>query len=1225
LTANHFYQNTSGVFPFTQDIENRALRGGGHRGMRLSFGIFYRQWLLCLLLFVAAVVKGQDSEGHCEGSIEWVNGTHKEVYDVGVLAIRGFGAAYAEFNATFSDYLTATAGARFNPPVQFRLKPLNFLLLFSDTASAEVDFFYVNPSAFSCIESEFGASSLVSQISKRKVDDQVYQLTKFGGVIFTLANATIDSVYDLRNRSIAAASISGLGSGQMQFRVLQQAGLSYINDPSQVVFTSNQGKVVNGVLNGEFEVGFVRTDQLERSNDANGEPIDRTQIKIIDPIEGLQIGGVPFPFASSTPLYAEWNLAALPHVSNDVNLAVQDAMLGLQAHANVGDRLVECYSAQNCTGESVLSQEACEQACNTDFLSTSIRCDTTPELALLASSARNNGKYTGWRSTLSYMELRNMQEETGFINKNPETGKMQCIRSANIYDAIVCPPGHFKKSEEEVAMGCFDAGLECKIGFQCVCKPCVKAFDVDIFSVQSTTTSFLADVEERQSGCPKFSICGSTEQTKTIQFVAVDNKERDDLSLVVRLHDEFDYREIKAQRVEGSNYTYDFALASKQVGVLVFEVFADGEQVPESPLRVSVQARNCANDYGDGLRFPDENGICVCSSNSIQMGGRCVSYAILIPAILVPFFLVGAAAIFLYVEKKKNQADSVWAVKVSELVFDDPPTIIGRGTFGLVLLAEYRGTQVAVKRVIPPKFELKNQKKGEDSVHRASMLGGGDYDDASGYEDAVSGMESGVSHISEKILKRESNQSSRSDFSQGNSYNSNAAIESASQSFSPEGEPPQDNPGPSQQEDDGSPPQRRRHSIGSQNSDHKTKRLSWAGGARRASFDLDAYDVDDVKSPTPGRRASFLPPPISSGPSNGGVCGNSVSGASVRPIRPERRRSALDIAFDFDQDTSERRRSSQVDFQEGSEDENEDESPIDKEEVDIEAGAQRPESVVRNHGMSSMTTSLKGTNSVRFSDRGLKSGWGSAGMLSRQSSDFSMNSLPDRQPQGKYRSAGLRSFNRNLKKILLFGQNDEYKKLKADFITEMRHLSKLRHPCITTVMGAVISNFDEPMLVMEYMDHGSLYDILHNETMVVDGELLLPILRDIAQGVRFLHTAEPQVIHGDLKAQNVLVDGKFRAKVADFGLSQKKKVGATGTPYWMAPELLRGESQNNASSDVYSFGIILYEVYSRKVKESLHYFVFIVAGVNGAKLIYLFFHIHRILMMAKTTGKSFDR
>ena len=95
------------------------------------------------------------------------------------------------------------------------------------------------------------------------------------------------------------------------------------------------------------------------------------------------------------------------------------------------------------------------------------------------------------------------------------------------------------------------------------------------------------------------------------------------------------------------------------------------------------------------------------------------------------------------------------------------------------------------------------------------------------------------------------------------------------------------------------------------------------------------------------------------------------------------------------------------------------------------------------------------------------------------------------------------------------------------------------------------------------MVHGSLYDLLHNKTVIeVEGEQILPILQDISHGIRcklfwdsrvisyifllVLHAAVPQVIHGDLKAQNILVDSKFRAKVADFGLSQKKQVGATG-------------------------------------------------------------------------------
>ena len=149
-------------------------------------------------------------------------------------------------------------------------------------------------------------------------------------------------------------------------------------------------------------------------------------------------------------------------------------------------------------------------------------------------------------------------------------------------------------------------------------------------------------------------------------------------------------------------------------------------------------------------------------------------------------------------------------------------------------------------------------------------------------------------------------------------------------------------------------------------------------------------------------------------------------------------------------------------------------------------------------------------------------------------------------------------------------------------MNEMRVLSRLRHPCITTVMGAVISSIHEPMLVMEYMEYGSLYDLLHNDTMYTGGEIILQILRDIAQGMRYLHTSNPAILHGDLKAKNILIDSRFRAKVGDFGLSQKKTNGIAGTPFWMAPEYLRGKTDYNAACDMYSLGMIFYEINARK-------------------------------------------
>ena len=101
-----------------------------------------------------------------------------------------------------------------------------------------------------------------------------------------------------------------------------------------------------------------------------------------------------------------------------------------------------------------------------------------------------------------------------------------------------------------------------------------------------------------------------------------------------------------------------------------------------------------------------------------------------------------------------------------------------------------------------------------------------------------------------------------------------------------------------------------------------------------------------------------------------------------------------------------------------------------------------------------------------------------------------------------------------------------------NFLEEMRSLSKLRHPCITTVMGACMNYANHPLLVMEYMETGSLRDLLSNQTFPLDAEQTLPLIRDIMQGLRFIHSSNPSIVHGDLKSSNVLVDGNFRAKIA---------------------------------------------------------------------------------------------
>jgi len=160
----------------------------------------------------------------------------------------------------------------------------------------------------------------------------------------------------------------------------------------------------------------------------------------------------------------------------------------------------------------------------------------------------------------------------------------------------------------------------------------------------------------------------------------------------------------------------------------------------------------------------------------------------------------------------------------------------------------------------------------------------------------------------------------------------------------------------------------------------------------------------------------------------------------------------------------------------------------------------------------------------------------------------------------------------------------DLRKMNQVFLKEIHLVSKIRHPCITTVMGAVPSKGNRgPLLVMEYMEFGSLRDLLKNTSVHLNGEIVFPVLRDVTQGMRFLHSADPPLVHSDLKAANVLVDSSFRGKVADFGLSQKRRMGAVGTPFFVAPqELLRMKNAPNVQTDIYAFGITLCEIFARQ-------------------------------------------
>ncbi|MDP4105105.1 MAG: protein kinase [Bacillota bacterium] len=121
-------------------------------------------------------------------------------------------------------------------------------------------------------------------------------------------------------------------------------------------------------------------------------------------------------------------------------------------------------------------------------------------------------------------------------------------------------------------------------------------------------------------------------------------------------------------------------------------------------------------------------------------------------------------------------------------------------------------------------------------------------------------------------------------------------------------------------------------------------------------------------------------------------------------------------------------------------------------------------------------------------------------------------------------------------------------------------------------------------LVMELMPKGSLYDLLHNG-QDLPWAIRFQIALDAAWGLKDLHGYP--ILHRDLKSLNILLDNHLRAKLADFGLAKVKHESssqssvAKGTVLWMAPELFDDEPKMTTASDVYSFGMVLWELVTR--------------------------------------------
>ncbi|XP_063218880.1 LIM domain kinase 1 isoform X2 [Bacillus rossius redtenbacheri] len=172
---------------------------------------------------------------------------------------------------------------------------------------------------------------------------------------------------------------------------------------------------------------------------------------------------------------------------------------------------------------------------------------------------------------------------------------------------------------------------------------------------------------------------------------------------------------------------------------------------------------------------------------------------------------------------------------------------------------------------------------------------------------------------------------------------------------------------------------------------------------------------------------------------------------------------------------------------------------------------------------------------------------------------------------------------------------------QKNFLKEVAVLRSLHHNNVLRFIGVLYKD-KKLNLVTEFISGGTLKDLVHDLSEPLPWEQRVSFAKDIASGMAYLHSMN--IIHRDLNSHNCLVREDKTVVVADFGLARiisqnsavsvsaerrryggrrcerKKRYTVVGNPYWMAPEMMKGNKYDE-KVDIFSFGIVLCEIIGR--------------------------------------------
>ncbi len=364
----------------------------------------------------------------------------------------------------------------------------------------------------------------------------------------------------------------------------------------QVRFAGSHEHVVQDVLAGHVDIGFIRTGILEELVATHG--LNLADVKILHDRSGIvDPTGNVFPYRLSSDLFPEWILAVAPDVDYEVERAVMVALLAINS----------------------------------------------------SSLEAHRGQYDAFDPPTSNSIVRNMMLDLGTLVRN-ENGEITCAQTWS-YDALRCPAGSFKIAQEEQEHVCerlFGLDFVCPPGIHCVCRPCRRALETELRALHPDA-SHTFDVEVE---CHKMDTCDSTEQGVPVSFVLRDNDapRRPNATITYVLHQQFARTDVETA-LKLSSSLYHFNISSVLVGSHLVEVLLDGKHIIQSPFLIQVLPRTCP-----ATKVPNETGHCNCPPSLVLDGDQCVNISTvgvvesgLTVAAIVPIAIGSAVCILAFV------------------------------------------------------------------------------------------------------------------------------------------------------------------------------------------------------------------------------------------------------------------------------------------------------------------------------------------------------------------------------------------------------------------------------------------------------------------------------------------------------------------------------------------------------------------------------------------------